>query len=93
MLYPHYATNTLAWLPDRSADQQLAGGLMWVAGDVLFLIPLLLVVAAWLRDEERKGRLYDERLDARAARPPRISRPGSETTSVSTATATKSSVR
>ena len=91
VLYPHYATNTLAWLPDPLADQQLAGGLMWVAGDVLFLIPLLLVFAAWLRDEERKGRLYDERL-ARE-RPPAPDQPTGITSSVSTATATKSSVR
>ncbi|MGZ3631535.1 MAG: cytochrome c oxidase assembly protein [Candidatus Limnocylindrales bacterium] len=84
VLYPHYATNSLPWLPDPLADQQLAGGLMWVAGDVLFLIPLLLVVAAWLRDEERKGRLYDERTARERAGPPvaaderavPVSRPG-----------------
>ena len=91
VLYQHYATNTLPWLPDPLADQQLAGGIMWVAGDVLFLIPLLLVFAAWLRDEERKGRLYDERL-ARE-RPPAPDQPTGITSSVSTATATKSSVR
>ena len=40
---------------------------MWVAGDLLFLVPVLLVVVGWLRDEERRGRLYDEELDRQRA--------------------------
>jgi putative membrane protein len=66
-LYAHYATLGRAWGPDPLSDQQLAGGIMWAGGDLLFLLPLLLLVGAWLRDEEDKGRLVDERLD-RAAR-------------------------
>jgi len=96
VLYPHYATLTLPWLPDPLADQQLAGGLMWVAGDVLFMVPLLLVIVAWLRDEERKGRLYDERLAREQAprdEPREVLQPTGISSSVSTATATKSSAR
>jgi cytochrome c oxidase assembly factor CtaG len=62
-LYHHYATIERAWGPDVMADQQLAGGLMWAAGDLLFFVPLLLLVAAWLQDEERRGRHLDEQLD------------------------------
>ncbi len=107
VFYRHYATNAQAWLPDPLADQQLAGGVMWVAGDLLFLVPLLLVVVAWLADEERKGRLYDERTTReRVARErarhnpgpapdaaPQPDQPIGIVNSVSTATATKSSVR
>ena len=67
VLYPYYAQLGLSWLPDPLADQALGGGLMWVAGDLMFLMPVLLVVAAWLRDEERRGRLYDEEVDRRQA--------------------------
>jgi putative membrane protein len=63
-LYPHYQTLARNWGPDPLADQQLAGGLMWVVGDFLFIIPLLIAVAAWMRAEERRG----ARIDARLAR-------------------------
>jgi cytochrome c oxidase assembly factor CtaG len=75
--YPFYATLGLPWLPDPLADQHLGGGLMWVAGDLLFLVPVLLLVVAWLRDEERKGRLYDEQLARQQAAVGPVSRPGS----------------
>jgi cytochrome c oxidase assembly factor CtaG len=76
-LYPFYANLTLPWLPDALSDQHLGGGLMWVAGDLLFLVPVLLVVVAWLRDEERRGRLYDEQLDRQRAAVGPVSRSGS----------------
>jgi putative membrane protein len=62
VLYPHYQTLVRAWGPDALTDQQLAGGLMWVGGDFLFIIPLLLAVAAWMRAEEARGARIDERL-------------------------------
>ena len=69
VLYPHYASLQRAWGPTPLEDQQLAGGIMWAAGDLLFLVPLLFLVVAWFRAEEEKGRLHDERLDReRAAR-------------------------
>jgi cytochrome c oxidase assembly factor CtaG len=82
VLYPHYAALIRAWGPTPLEDQQLAGGLMWAAGDVLFLVPLLAVVSAWFGSEEKKGRLHDEQLDrehaareatarSEPARPPR----------------------
>ena len=66
VLYPHYAALVRAWGPTPLADQQLAGGLMWAAGDILFLVPLLFVVVGWFRHEEDQGRINDERLDREA---------------------------
>jgi len=71
VLYRHYATGLRtigpgAWGPTPLLDQQAAGAVMWVGGDLAFLVALLLVVAGLLADEERKGRLYDARMDARA---------------------------
>jgi cytochrome c oxidase assembly factor CtaG len=48
-------------------DQQLAGLIMWVPGDVLFAIILMFLFAAFLRDEERKAIRIDRQLDARDA--------------------------
>lgn len=61
-LYSNYVVGRPAWAGDALADQQLGGGLMWVAGDLLFLLPLLLVVWAWFGAEEAAGRREDARL-------------------------------
>ena len=60
VLYPHYAGGR-----DPLADQRLAGGIMWVAGDLLLLAAVLLVAAAWARHEERENRLIEEAADRR----------------------------
>jgi cytochrome c oxidase assembly factor CtaG len=66
-LYHHYATLTLPWLPDAVADQQVAGGIMWLGGDMLFLASLLLGVAAWLRHEEQRAVATARRAEAELA--------------------------
>ena len=58
VLYPHYAGGG-----DPLGDQRLAGGIMWVAGDLLLLGAVLLVAAAWARHEERETRLSEEAAD------------------------------
>jgi putative copper resistance protein D len=60
--YPTYARQ-----PGALADQHLAGGIMWVAGDVTFLVALLVVVALWMRHEDRMTVLLDAELDAAEA--------------------------
>src|SRR3954468_12958293 len=68
VLYSHYETLVRTWGPTPLADQQLAGGLMWVVGDALFLLGLILAVAVWLRAEEAEGKRLDAQLDRDAAR-------------------------
>jgi putative membrane protein len=65
-LYAHYATLVRSWGPTPLADQQLAGGIMWVGGDAAFLVAMLLAVWVWLRAEEAEGRRTDARLDREA---------------------------
>jgi cytochrome c oxidase assembly factor CtaG len=67
VLYPHYETVTRSWGPSPLADQQLAGGIMWAGGDLVFLIALILAVWVWLRAEEAEGRRVDARLDREQA--------------------------
>lgn len=72
VLYEHYATLQRIWGPTPLEDQQLAGGIMWAAGDLIFLVPLLFLTLAWFRAEEEKGRLHDEKLDRERARLARL---------------------
>jgi putative membrane protein len=50
VLYPHYAGGG-----DPLGEQRLAGGIMWVAGDLLLLGAVLVMAAAWARHEERQN--------------------------------------
>ncbi len=68
VLYPHYATVARDWGPDPLVDQQAAGTLMWVWGDLTFLLAMLLVIVAWVRQEERRTARDEARQDAEAAR-------------------------
>jgi putative membrane protein len=40
------------------ADQRVAGGVMWVVGDLLVTAVLIAVVLAWAGDEERRDRVH-----------------------------------
>lgn len=67
-LYPHYLTNIRTWGPTPAVDQSIGGMLMWVGGDVVFLLAMGFVVAAWVRAEDRRTARVDAREDARIAR-------------------------
>jgi putative copper resistance protein D len=46
------------------ADQQAGAGLLWVAGEVLGLVAMLVVAVQWMNAEEREAVRADRRLDA-----------------------------
>jgi putative copper resistance protein D len=62
-LYPHYATLPRDWGPSALVDQQMAGAVMWVGGDLIFLAALLGVVLGWMRRETRETQAADARVD------------------------------
>jgi putative copper resistance protein D len=64
VLYPHYLTNLRSWGPSPLDDQSLGGILMWVGGDIAFLLGMAFVVAMWVRAEDRRTARMDARLDA-----------------------------
>jgi putative membrane protein len=66
-LYPHYWTQLRTWGPPFAQDLQIAGAIMWGNGSMMFGIGLILVVAAWMRAEERQTRRREARPDARRA--------------------------
>jgi cytochrome c oxidase assembly factor CtaG len=65
-LYPHYVTLALSWGPGPLIDQQAAAALMWVWGDLTFLVAMLFVLAEWLRADEARTLLEERQADARA---------------------------
>jgi putative copper resistance protein D len=71
VLYNHYASSERTWGPSPLSDQQFAGGLMWVVGDLFFLIALVCLAVSWIRHEERRTKVLDAALErerrARAA--------------------------
>jgi cytochrome c oxidase assembly factor CtaG len=67
-LYPFYVNAARVTGSDAGFDQQLAGLIMWVPGDVLFVIVLMLLVVAFMQEEERQEARIDRELDARQLR-------------------------
>ncbi|MEA2653919.1 MAG: hypothetical protein QOI37_1146 [Chloroflexota bacterium] len=63
VLYAHYATLVRPWGMAAIDDQRLAAGIMWIAGDGVFLTAMLLTVAGWMRAEQRSTLRSDRRAD------------------------------
>ena len=70
-LYPHYVTTVRSWGPTPLEDQQAAGGIMWLGGDLLFLAAIILLVHAWIQDDERRHGGRGPAARRRASRDPR----------------------
>jgi putative copper resistance protein D len=66
-LYAHYVTLERAWGPTPLADQQAAAGIMWLVGDAIFLLHILVTLAAWMRTEGRDAVRADRRAAAELA--------------------------
>jgi putative copper resistance protein D len=59
VIFPHYASLERDWGPSPLRDQQYAGIIMWVVGDVLFLIALACIAYGWVKYEERSAKRGD----------------------------------
>ena len=66
-LYPHYATVVRPWGMAVLEDQRLAAGIMWIAGDAIFLSAIMAVVVGWMRAEARDEARADRRADIELA--------------------------
>ncbi len=68
-----------AWLPTAHADQRLAGGILWSAGDVVGLVFVAVLFVQWVRSSMREAEREDRRLDLIEAREARAARLASAT--------------
>jgi putative membrane protein len=66
-LYPHYETVVRTWGPTPLEDQRLAAGIMWIAGDTVFIAALAAILYGWMRAEGRDTNRTDRRADAEMA--------------------------
>ncbi len=66
-LYPAYLRSAAAWGTTALADQQTAAALMWVFGDLAFVVALAAVLAAWVRHDRRAAERLDRALETGAA--------------------------
>jgi putative copper resistance protein D len=72
VLYPYYASIERSWGPTPLSDQQMAGAIMWVVGDISLLIAVVLVAVGWMRQDLLEAERIDRRLDEEAARQDRL---------------------
>jgi putative copper resistance protein D len=78
VIFPHYASVARDWGPSPLADQEWAGYIMWVGGDIAFLVVLACLGYGWAQHEEREGKRADRTLarqKAAAASNARLSPP------------------
>jgi putative membrane protein len=61
-LYAEYASLPAPWGPSALSDQRAGATMMWLAGNLSLVVAMLVVAAAWKREEDARQR----RLEARA---------------------------
>lgn len=62
-IFPALAAAHRTWGPSLVEDLHLGGVIMWVGGDVLMMLALAPVVAAWFRREQRRAVRADRELE------------------------------
>ncbi|MGW3998676.1 cytochrome c oxidase assembly protein [Amycolatopsis sp. NPDC004772] len=59
----HYAAAHPGWGPDLRTDQIIGAGVLWIGGDVAGLPFVVALFVRWARDDERRAKQLDVRLD------------------------------
>ncbi|MEQ0563618.1 cytochrome c oxidase assembly protein [Amycolatopsis sp. NEAU-NG30] len=63
----HYAAAHPGWGPDPRTDQIIGAGVLWIGGDVAGLPFIAALFVRWARDDARRAKEIDVRLDEEAA--------------------------
>ncbi|MFB6556910.1 cytochrome c oxidase assembly protein, partial [Streptomyces sp. NPDC056405] len=77
-----YASQHRPWDPSLQQDQMIGGGLMLTIAELVGLPFMIAVFAEWVRDERRRTRALDARLDRELA----VAAPAPAATAATTAT-------
>jgi putative copper resistance protein D len=70
-----YPSLRLNWV-DPATDQHLAGGILWVGGELVSVTMLAVLVVLWMRDADREARRVDRQLDREEAQRAATATPG-----------------
>ncbi len=62
VFYPHYSTSPLEYGIDPLTDQRIGGAIMWVPGDMIFLVAASFAFFRWLQTEEDTQRRREARV-------------------------------
>jgi putative copper resistance protein D len=76
LLYPFYGRVARTYGMSPLDDQHWGGAVMWVTGDLMLLVSVVLVAAAWARHERLEEVRLDARLDRERARSANGALPG-----------------
>ena len=67
--YPALSNGPMgSWLPDPYLDQELAGGILWGAGDLVGIVFFVVLFTQWVRSSIKEAQREDRRLDLQEAR-------------------------
>ena len=62
-----YIDQGRTWGMSPAADQQMAGGILWAAGEVVSILIFIALMVQWARASEREARRVDRQLDREEA--------------------------
>jgi len=62
-----YLSLERSWPPSPTADQHIAGGILWASGDAVGLIFFAVLFVQWIRESQREAERVDRRLDREEA--------------------------
>ena len=68
----YYETLVRSWGPSIAEDQQLAGGLLWTAGDVVGVLLFVVLMMQWAKASAREAKRIDRELDRQDAEAARL---------------------
>ena len=61
-MHAGFAANIPAWGPDPLTDQRIAILILWIGGNLVFIVGLVAIILGWMRYEQRNQRRTDWRL-------------------------------
>jgi len=61
-MHSEFASRAPAWAPDAMTDQRIAILVLWLGGNLIFLVALVGIVVRWVQYEQRNQRRTDWRL-------------------------------
>lgn len=61
-MHEEFARNAPAWAPDALTDQRIAILILWIGGNMVFMVALIGLAARWIAYEQRNQRRTDLRI-------------------------------